>query len=115
MWCHVAGIAIFFACAGCGGGGGGDSAGASAPPSSGTGTATLEWSANSESDLADYWIYRGSASGAYGTPIATVPAGVSTYTVAGLQNGIVHYFVVSAYEIAGNEGPRSDEVSKAVP
>jgi hypothetical protein len=82
-----------------------------APSSS---SATLTWNANTESDLAGYKIYRATASGAYGAPIATIPAGTVTYAASGLQAGTTYFFVVTAYDSAGNESAFSNEVSKSI-
>lgn len=82
-----------------------------APSSS---SATLSWNANKEKDLAGYKVYRATASGAYGAPIATLPGNVTTYQATGLQFGITYFFVVTAYDIAGNESAYSNEVSKSI-
>lgn len=77
-------------------------------------SATLIWSANTEKDLAGYKVYRATASGAYGAPIATLSGNVTTYQAAGLQFGKTYFFVVTAYDIAGNESAYSNEVSKSI-
>lgn len=82
-----------------------------APASS---SATLTWGANKEKDLAGYKVYRATASGAYGAPIATVPGSVTTYQATGLEFGKTYFFVVTAYDIAGNESGYSNEVSKSI-
>jgi hypothetical protein len=100
-----------------GGGGGGDSAPANPAGASGAGggaTAILEWNPNAEGDLAGYRIYRSTAAGSYGAPIASVPTGTTSYAAGGLQTGITYYFVVTAYDTSGNESPFSTEVSKVV-
>ncbi|MBX3303983.1 MAG: hypothetical protein KF693_17365 [Nitrospira sp.] len=82
-----------------------------APSSS---SATLTWNANTESDLAGYKVYRATASGVYGAPIATVLGNVTTYQAIGLQFGTTYFFVVTAFDIAGNESAYSNEVSKSI-
>ena len=77
-------------------------------------SATLTWGANKENDLAGYKVYRATASGAYGAPIATVPGSVTTYQATGLEFGKTYFFVVTAYDIAGNESGYSNEVSKSI-
>jgi fibronectin type 3 domain-containing protein len=77
-------------------------------------TATLTWSINTESDLAGYKVYRGTGSGAYGAPIATLPKTITTYTATELQNGTTYYFVLTAYDEGGNESTFSNEVSKSI-
>ena len=85
------------------------------PPSPSTGSLTLTWTANGESDLAGYKIYIGTASGTYnfsGSPF--VIGKVSSYTVANLPNGQTYFISMSAYDSAGNESPLSAEVSKSL-
>ncbi len=82
------------------------------PPA--TSSATLTWNANTESDLAGYKVYRATAPGAYGAPIATLQGNVTSYVATGLQVGTTYYFVVTAYDTAGNESAYSNEVSKSV-
>src|SRR6185312_9884873 len=79
-----------------------------------TSSATLTWNANTESDLAGYKIYRATASGAYGAPLATVPSGTLTYQATGLSINTTYYFVITAYDSAGNESTYSNEVSKSI-
>ncbi|MBX3305348.1 MAG: hypothetical protein KF751_04770, partial [Nitrospira sp.] len=45
-----------------------------------SGTASLSWDASAGTDVAGYKIYLATASGAYGTSIATTSAAVTTYT-----------------------------------
>ena len=85
------------------------------PPSLSTGSLTLTWTANGESDLAGYKIYIGTASGTYnfsGSPF--VIGKVTSYTVANLPNGQTYFISMSAYDSAGNESPLSAEVSKSL-
>ncbi|MGE0471482.1 MAG: beta strand repeat-containing protein [Nitrospira sp.] len=82
-----------------------------APASS---SATLTWGANKETDLAGYKVYRATVSGTYGAPIATLPRSVTTYQATGLEFGKTYFFVVTAYDIAGNESGYSNEVSKSI-
>ena len=82
------------------------------PPASSS--ATLLWNANTEGDLAGYKVYRATSSGAYGAPIATLVGNVTSYTAAGLQMGTTYFFVVTAYDNAGNESTLSNEVSKSI-
>ena len=75
---------------------------------------TLIWNANTESDLAGYKVYRATASGAYGAPIATLTGNVTNYAAMGLQVGTTYFFAVTAYDNAGNESILSNEVSKSI-
>lgn len=85
-----------------------------AAPQPTTGSVTLSWVPNSESDLAGYKVYRATASGGYGAPVATVPAGTSQYVSSGLAKGFTYFFVITAYDEAGNESPYSSETSKSL-
>ncbi|GKS58873.1 hypothetical protein YTPLAS18_24000 [Nitrospira sp.] len=77
-------------------------------------SASLTWSANGESDLAGYKVYRATASGAYGAPIAVIQGNITSYTATGLQAGTTYFFVVTAYDNTGNESGWSNEVSKSI-
>jgi fibronectin type 3 domain-containing protein len=79
-----------------------------------TGSVTLSWSPNSESDLAGYKVYRSTSSGGYGAPIATLPAGTTQYISSGLAKGSTYFFVITAYDQAGNESSYSNETSKSI-
>ena len=70
--------------------------------------------ANTESDLAGYKIYRATTSGGYGAPITTLQGNVTTFVASGLQLGTTYYFVITAYDSAGNESPLSNEVNKSI-
>jgi hypothetical protein len=78
------------------------------------GTAALTWNANSETDLSGYKVYQGTSSGAYPAPVATLPKTTTSHTVTGLQTGTTYFFVITAYDSAGNESPLSSEVSKSI-
>ncbi len=74
---------------------------------------TLTWNANTEKDLAGYKVYRATSSGAYGAPIAAIPSNTTSYTATGLPKA-TYFFVITAYDIAGNESAYSNEVSTSV-
>jgi hypothetical protein len=80
----------------------------------GTGQVTLEWDPNTETNLAGYRIYTGSASGVYGTTPAWTGA-ATTCTITGLVKGRTYYFAATACTTAGVESGKSNEVSYAVP
>jgi hypothetical protein len=84
-----------------------------APSSS---SATLTWKANSETDLAGYKVYRSTVSGKYdqANVIAMLRGNVTSYQATGLQSRTTYFFVVTAFDIAGNESGYSNEVSKSV-
>ncbi len=85
---------------------------AAAPPPT-TGSVTLRWNSNSESDLGGYKVYRATASGAYGAPIASLSPGTTQYVSSGLGVG-TYYFVITAFDESGNESSPSVEVSKSI-
>lgn len=85
-----------------------------AASSSATNTANLAWNANTESDLAGYKVYAGTSSGHYAASITTLPKTTTGYTVTGLQTGTTYFFVITAYDNAGNESLHSGEVSKTI-
>ncbi|MEP6933759.1 MAG: fibronectin type III domain-containing protein [Nitrospirota bacterium] len=81
---------------------------------SATSSTPMTWSANRESDLAGYKIYRATSSGGYGAAIATLQGNVTTYTASGLQSGTTYFFVITAYDLSGNESLYSNEISKSI-
>jgi hypothetical protein len=79
-----------------------------------TGAATLNWNASTSSDTVGYKVYKGTASGAYGVPVATLQGGVLSYQAIGLLINTTYFFVVTSYDTAGNESSHSNEVSKSI-
>ena len=76
------------------------------------GSATISWNANTESDLAGYKIYYGTASrtgtdpktcGLCGYSTSLNVGNVRTYTFSSLTNGQTYYFSVTAYDTSNNE------------
>jgi hypothetical protein len=89
----------------------------STPPatSSGTGNATLSWTLNSETDLAGYKVYVGTAPGLYSYPGSPIVIGrTDNYAITGLPVGQTYYFAISAFDNSGNESTLSTEVSKSI-
>jgi hypothetical protein len=80
-----------------------------------TSSLRLEWNANTEPDLAGYKIYGARSSGAYGAAVATVPKNATSFLATGLQPGGTYFFVITAFDTAGNESVRSVEVSAVAP
>ncbi len=69
----------------------------------------LAWDANTDSDLAGYRLEYGTTPGTYTT---TVDVGnVTSYALAGLVANTTYYFVVVAYDQAGNVSAPSNEVA----
>jgi fibronectin type 3 domain-containing protein len=79
-----------------------------------TSAATLSWNASTSSDAAGYKVYKATASGTYGAPLATLQGSVLSYQAIGLQINTTYFFVVTSYDAAGNESPHSNEVSKSI-
>ena len=75
-------------------------------------SATLQWAANLEPDLAGYRIYHGTTSGIYG--ISQTVGKTPTYQYTNLESNKTHYFTVTAYDTSGNESLPSSEVSKTI-
>ncbi len=71
------------------------------------GDVTLEWDPNTETDLAGYKIYYGTASRSYSAPISLGLQ--SSYTITGLAAG-TYYFAVTAFNQDGLESAFSNEV-----
>lgn len=73
------------------------------------GSLKASWNANTEPDLAGYKIYYGEASGNYTN---SINVGKNTqYAINQLKDGVTYYFVIAAYDTAGNESAYSLEVS----
>ena len=74
----------------------------------------LAWTANTESDLNHYNVYRGTTAGFAVTLDTTTPVGTPTtnsYQNTGLSPSTTYYYKVSAVDNAGNIGPLSAERS----
>jgi hypothetical protein len=79
-----------------------------------TSAATLSWNASTSSDTVGYKVYKGTASGSYGAPLATLQGPVLSYQATGLLMNTTYFFVVTSYDAAGNESLHSNEVSKSI-
>lgn len=76
---------------------------------------TLTWDPNTETDLAGYGIYQSTVSGQYGAPVATVGTVTQyTFTLPERVTEQRYYFTLTAYDVAGNESLKSNEVTKFV-
>ena len=69
----------------------------------------IQWDANVEFDISGYNIYRSLVSGSSYSLIAT--SSTNSYLDTGLTDGTTYYYVISAFDIAGNEGIQSAEDS----
>jgi Putative binding domain, N-terminal len=74
---------------------------------------TLEWDANSESNLAGYKVYYGFLSRSYSVSIDV--GKTTSHTVTGLQVGVPYYFAATAYDTSYQESGYSNEVSTTIP
>lgn len=77
-------------------------------------TANLSWTANTESDLANYVLQRSKTSGGPYSTIATVAAGTTSYADISAPQGTV-YYVIAARDVFGNTSSDSAEVSATLP
>jgi len=88
-----------------------------------TGSATITWNANAESDLSGYKIYYGASPRTGSDPKNCALCGYSnildvgnvlTHTFNNLTAGQTYYFSVSAYDTSNNESFFSPEVNKYI-
>lgn len=87
-----------------------------------TGTATLSWSSNTESDLAGYKIYYGTSPRTDSCPPGGYPDKIDvgktetpekpTYTIRNLEINKTYYFSITSYDTSNNESCFSEEISK---
>jgi len=75
---------------------------------------TLEWTANSESDLAGYSVYRSQTDGGPYTKIGSVMAPTVTFTDGTSDYDVLYYYVATAFDTSGNESGYSNQVSNLV-
>ncbi|MGD0784381.1 MAG: glycosyl hydrolase family 28 protein [Sedimentisphaerales bacterium] len=71
----------------------------------------LDWSNNSESDLAGYNVYRSTTSGSGYAKINTSLRTVSDYNDTGVTNGTTYYYVVTAVNTGASESSYSTQAS----
>jgi len=71
----------------------------------------VDWSDNTEPDLNHYDVYRATVPGGPYTKANSVAVPVSAYTDTGLVNGTIYYYVVRAFDNAGNGSASSAQVS----
>lgn len=79
---------------------------------------TLVWNKNTESDLAGYKVYMSEESGVYGAPFSLIDdknASTAIVNFADAPNARTKFFVLTAYDLSGNESPFSSQVSKLIP
>ena len=74
---------------------------------------TLVWDANTEPDLAGYYVYVWNWNRKLESK--TDVRKVTTYTVSKLKPGKAYFFAVTAYDIFANESGFSNEASATIP
>ena len=79
-----------------------------------TASATVTWTANTESDLAGYRVYVGTRSGNYTFRGPFEVTSGTSLTIPNLPLGTTYFFAVSAYDRSGNESVKSVEFSKSL-
>lgn len=76
-------------------------------------TAVIDWTSNTETDLSGYKVYQSTVSGVYGAPVATLGlVNTATLTLPTLTIDQRYFFTITAFDLGGNESPKSLEVSK---
>jgi predicted secreted protein len=73
------------------------------------GAVDLVWTANSESDLAGYTVYRSTTSGEGYMPLTGSLLSNPSYTDSSVSNGTTYYYVVTATDTSDNESSTSGE------
>src|SRR3989339_1936840 len=88
------------------------------------GSATISWDANTESDLAGYKVYYGTASrgsvthpknGGYPTANTQIVTSGTSKVISNLTENKTYYFSVTAFDKSNNESAYSQEKSKFIP
>ncbi len=74
----------------------------------------LSWTANSEDDMHEYLIFRGTSPSPT-TVYARVAHPEHRYTDSDIEKGILYYYRLKAVDLAANQSEFSDEISAALP
>ena len=77
---------------------------------------TFIWDKNTESDLAGYNLYQSNISSDYSSdPSAIIMGDTNQYTYqTEMESGIPSYFVLTAFDMSGNESDYSNEVPHTI-
>ncbi|MFH0775639.1 MAG: fibronectin type III domain-containing protein [bacterium] len=74
-----------------------------------SGRLNLSWTQGTDTNLAGYKVHIGSQSGSY-TQTQDTGSTATSYQLTGLTNGTTYYIAISAYDKAGNESTKSNEL-----
>jgi len=74
----------------------------------------LSWTANSEDDMHEYLIFRGT-SPEPATVFARVAHPAHSYTDSDIEKGVLYYYRLKAVDLASNQSEFSEEISAALP
>jgi hypothetical protein len=74
---------------------------------------TLAWDPNPEGNLAGYKVYYGTASGSYSVKVDV--GNWTSLTISYLEAGRTYYFAATAYDAAGEESGKSNELRYDTP
>lgn len=80
----------------------------------GQGSVTLNWAANTETDLGGYRVYRSTTDGSGYTEVTTTAITGTSFVNSGLTGGTTYYYVIRAQDTSLNLSANSAQVS-AVP
>jgi hypothetical protein len=72
---------------------------------------TLTWDANSESDLAGYYIYRDTSSSGSFPYLTQVSSSTTSYVNSGLGDEVTYYYKITAFDSSGYESAATGVVS----
>jgi len=76
---------------------------------------TLNWIASTSTNVAGYYVYRGTQSGGPYTRLNGTPVAATTYTDSNVTAGTTYYYVVTAVDSTGAESAFSAQVSGTIP
>ncbi len=79
-----------------------------------THSVTLTWDASTSSNVAGYYVYRGSASGGPYTKLSSLLSSDS-YVDGSVQAGQTYFYVTTAADSSGDESAYSNDVQAAIP
>ena len=83
-------------------------------PNGTCGVVVLNWVASTSAGIIGYNVYRATTSGAYTTPLNSLPISSITYTDSTVQAGQTYYYVVRALN-GSAESANSNEAQVIVP